>query len=511
MSKPSSGVKRRTFLKQVATATTLGSIHPGAEAQVPSSVPITGAIRFPRVFAGKELAMIAFPLGGIGTGSISLGGRGQLRDWEIFNRPQKGFAPRYTFASIWVKASTAEPVTCVLEARHLPPYEGDSGIGWADAPGMPRLRTASFTGEFPFAVVDFKDETLPVRVSLEAFTPFVPLDPEASSLPLAILRYRVRNDSSSALNFAIAFNVDNPVGKAGRVNEYRESSLFKGILMHNPGLNEGDNRKGSFALTVVNGSGEISYVTAWDRFTWALPLEDFWRDFSANGRLSRDCCDSGLPHYETKNAAGLIQVGSVSASNSLEPGEEKDVTFLLTWHFPNRTPEVCGWDAPEGEEKTIIGNHYCGRFSDAWDVAQYVAPRLRDLEGRSREFLNSLKETSLPGAVLDAALSNLSTLRTNTCFQTSDGRFHGFEGCKEKGCCSGSCTHVWNYESVLTSLFPSLTRSLLDSWFGFCTNEEGLMDFRYYLPFWKKALRLCRRRRADGKSDPTLLVLEALR
>ena len=34
--------------------------------------------------------MIAFPLGGIGTGTISLGGRGNLRDWEIFNRPDKG-------------------------------------------------------------------------------------------------------------------------------------------------------------------------------------------------------------------------------------------------------------------------------------------------------------------------------------------------------------------------------------------------------------------------------------
>jgi len=32
----------------------------------------------------------AFLLGGIGTGNISLGARGELRDWEIFNRPGKG-------------------------------------------------------------------------------------------------------------------------------------------------------------------------------------------------------------------------------------------------------------------------------------------------------------------------------------------------------------------------------------------------------------------------------------
>ncbi len=46
-------------------------------------------IQFPRLFTGRQLDMIAFPLGGIGAGSISLGGRGELRDWEIFNRPAR--------------------------------------------------------------------------------------------------------------------------------------------------------------------------------------------------------------------------------------------------------------------------------------------------------------------------------------------------------------------------------------------------------------------------------------
>lgn len=36
---------------------------------------------------------IALPLGGVGTGTVSLGGRGDLRDWEIVNRPAKGWRP----------------------------------------------------------------------------------------------------------------------------------------------------------------------------------------------------------------------------------------------------------------------------------------------------------------------------------------------------------------------------------------------------------------------------------
>ena len=40
-----------------------------------------------------HLARIAMPIGGIGTGTVSLGGRGDLRDWELMNRPAKGFVP----------------------------------------------------------------------------------------------------------------------------------------------------------------------------------------------------------------------------------------------------------------------------------------------------------------------------------------------------------------------------------------------------------------------------------
>src|SRR6185436_4544210 len=43
----------------------------------------------------EHLARIALPLGGIGTGTVSLGGRGDLRDWEVMNRPAKGFVPGY--------------------------------------------------------------------------------------------------------------------------------------------------------------------------------------------------------------------------------------------------------------------------------------------------------------------------------------------------------------------------------------------------------------------------------
>ena len=48
----------------------------------------------------EHLDRISLPLGGIGTGTVGLGGRGDLRDFELGNRPGKGFRPEVAFFAI---------------------------------------------------------------------------------------------------------------------------------------------------------------------------------------------------------------------------------------------------------------------------------------------------------------------------------------------------------------------------------------------------------------------------
>ena len=55
-----------------------------------------------------HLLNIALPLGGIGTGTVSLGGRGELRDWQIMNKPGIKFSTvtkgnNAPFFSVYVK------------------------------------------------------------------------------------------------------------------------------------------------------------------------------------------------------------------------------------------------------------------------------------------------------------------------------------------------------------------------------------------------------------------------
>ncbi len=102
-------------------------------------------------------------------------------------------------------------------------------------------------------------------------------------------------------------------------------------------------------------------------------------------------------------------------------------------------------------------------------------------------FAQSLRESTIPGGVLDAASANLSTLRATTSFRTADGEFHGFEGVDDRlGCCFGNCTHVWNYETSTAHIFPTFARSLRKSSFGFSQDDQGAMHFRQVLPDGKE-------------------------
>src|SRR5438105_10032713 len=113
-------ITRRNLL----AATAAGGLARGqTSGRIPTAQPASG-----RRFTGESLREIAFPLGGIGTGTVSLGGRGDLRDWEIFNRPGKGKDLPYTFFSLWLRQGERPPIARVLERRVLPPYRGGFGI-----------------------------------------------------------------------------------------------------------------------------------------------------------------------------------------------------------------------------------------------------------------------------------------------------------------------------------------------------------------------------------------------
>ncbi|HPD13456.1 MAG TPA: GH116 family glycosyl-hydrolase [Planctomycetota bacterium] len=460
-------------------------------------------------YDAAHLSRIALPLGGIGTGTVSLGGRGDLRDWEIVNRPAKGFSPRNAFFALWAKPAGRASVPRVrcLEGL-LPPeaYEGGFGCPQPNH-GLPRFRRCSFHAAYPLGQVLLSDPDVPLDVRLEAFNPLIPGDPDRSGLPVAVLRFVLTNRTRQAVDAAVCGSLQNFIGADGsngkplkNVNAFRTQGKLQGIFMASEGVEPAAEQWGTIALAtlgasesrfVVRPSGRTGYGlkpvlqtvthrTAWAKRTWGDSLLDFWDDFAADGQL------------DPRDPEGVDDpTASLAVRLRVPPRAAQAVTFFLAWHFPNRmtwTPakdvSSAGFSPSPGCcNPNRIGNYYTTQFADAWDAASKAAAALPRLEGDTVAFVRAFCSSDLPHAVKEAALCTLTALRSQTSFRTEDGRFFGWEGCGDKnGCCHGSCTHVWNYEHATALLFPTLARSMRETEFLLATDDAGLMSFRVNLP-----------------------------
>src|SRR5262249_9390198 len=148
---------------------------------------------------------VAFPLGGIGTGTVSLGGRGELRDWEIFNRPAKGRSLPCSFFALWCRPRGEQPAARILERQLLPPFISEHGLPPWGVSGLPRMREATFVGTYPTARIQFDEPGLPLAVELEALNPFRPFDDRTSGMPVAIFRWRLRNRTSEPVDATLVY------------------------------------------------------------------------------------------------------------------------------------------------------------------------------------------------------------------------------------------------------------------------------------------------------------------
>ncbi len=443
-------------------------------------------------YDADHLLNIALPLGGIGTGTVSLGGRGELRDWEIMNVPGKGYSTVVKgndapFFAIYTRDEHGDAKTkALLGPLYDSEYQDKEGRS-VNNHGLPRFRNATFSSTYPFGLVKLWDEQMPVKVRLLGFNPLIPGDEDASGIPIAILQYEVENLTEGDLTVSIAGSLRNFIGKDGREvqvdwkgdqvpigaldnrNIYRENNRVQGIYMYSKGVDQNHPAWGTMALTTpLEEDSELSYRTSSIPNSWSHALLDFWDDFSADGVL-----------IEKSERADEDPMASLAVGKTLLAGEKRVFTFYLTWHFPNRQT----WGGWSSDASTRVGNYYTTRYEDAWDVIEKEANHIPGLTTKTLSFVKAMMRSTYPDVVKEAALFNLSTLRSQTVFRTEDGKMFGWEGVMDRfGSCHGSCTHVWNYETATAFLFNDLAMSMREVEFAHATHETGLMSFRVNLP-----------------------------
>ncbi len=170
--------------------------------------------------ANQELRYIGMPVGGICCGTMYLSGDGRLWNWDIFNQNLEGVLPvtipwsevgmdfggtkgvNNRNGSRYVRPATLEDSQKIDQgfALHIT-QNGKTEVRPLDSTGWSEVK---FTGEYPIGTVDYSDTTSPVHVKLEAYSPFIPLNTDDSSLPATVFHFTVTNRSAETATVNLA-------------------------------------------------------------------------------------------------------------------------------------------------------------------------------------------------------------------------------------------------------------------------------------------------------------------
>jgi uncharacterized protein (DUF608 family) len=184
---------------------------------------------------------------------------------------------------------------------------------------------------------------------------------------------------------------------------------------------------------------DLTYGTMGLSFLGAAPAGSSWGDATSDPRELEPPEHMDNVAYEN----GEPPIGAIAAPFDIAPGETAELVFVVSWHFPNL--------------HTGHGQMYCNWFDDAFDVARYVAEHDERLWEQTRLFHKTYyQDTTFPWWLATRLMMPMANLATGTAQWWNNGRFWGWEGV---GCCSGTCTHVWNYAHGHARFFPELVRS----------------------------------------------------
>lgn len=418
-------------------------------------------------FTGEQLRQISCPLGGIGTGNMLLNGYGAIRNIEIFNAPSMDVSPTYMpFFSLFAKATGQEPVVRVLEREFLDEYSSPIGKQGQQMGGLPRFREAVFHSAYPVVHLDLIDEEVPLQVTMTAWSPFIPSDAANSSLPAAVIEWNLSNPGREAVAYSIAFSMGNPIpghteagqgqGPGGRLTPYA-MGRWNGFTFSSHVADTGKPGAGDFR--VLGPEGAIVVTTPPDG-GWSGDAQLFRDDFSDDGQLEAYADSTCLQGTGAGSATLYL-------SGKLEPGETATLPVLFAWHVPYRQIDEKMAPGSDTVQGTISRNYYSVLYKDINQVTEYLAEKLAMLKDKTHSFSEAMITSSVPPALLDAAISNLASLQSNLLVLDEKRNVNGCEGLgHDRGIGPGNGKHIQHFAQPMAALFPSLEGKI-------CSRYEG--------------------------------------
>lgn len=159
----------------------------------------------PEVWSGDQLKYIGMPIGGLFAGQVYLGGDGRLWYWDIQNtRHISPGGPGDKFYKNPLKPTENQ----VIEQEFYLKLGGRKRALNSDGFDKNEIK---FRGEYPIGKVNYSSDKLPVAIDLLAYSPFVPTDSEKSGIPIVLMEFTVKNNSSKVQKLTIGGSLQNMI------------------------------------------------------------------------------------------------------------------------------------------------------------------------------------------------------------------------------------------------------------------------------------------------------------
>jgi non-lysosomal glucosylceramidase len=141
------------------------------------------------------------PVGGFGAGTFSRSYRGEFERWHLktgIHKYQKVPANQF---SIFAKAEGAESAYAQVLATDAPDDNSLSSWKWHYPVGK-----GDYGALYPKSWFHYKNEQMPVDVTIEQFSPILPSNYKETSYPVAVYDWHVKNPTSEKVTVSLMFS-----------------------------------------------------------------------------------------------------------------------------------------------------------------------------------------------------------------------------------------------------------------------------------------------------------------
>lgn len=276
------------------------------------------------------------PVGGFGAGTFSRSYRGHFERWHVKAGVHKfEDVPANQFA-VFAQTEGGAPVAMAL-ATGQPANGTLSAWNWTYPAG-----DGEYAALYPKSWFAYGTKALPVKLTVEQFSPILPDNYKETSYPVAIYKWTAENPSDKPVTVSLLFSWANMVGwfrdpsrtmdgalNQQDVNRYEAekfgSGAMSGIVFDRLRAGPVDEEwDGQFAIAAMGGDrAEVSYMGTYN------PQGDgaeVWTPFSKDGRL---------PNVDARVASsGDPLAGAIAVRFTLAPHTKRVVPMALSWDLP---------------------------------------------------------------------------------------------------------------------------------------------------------------------------------